>query len=118
MRTPAPLLLTALATACLAHSACGQSAFTDILDEHQLVGMSVVTRCGDAVSMEAHVGLRDIERDLPVNANTTYRMASISKGVVALVVAKLVEDGTLAYDAPLAQYLDSPPVHPGHPQVP
>ena len=118
MRTPVLFLLTALAAACLAQPAWGQSAFAEILEEHGLAGMSVVTRCGDAVSIEAHVGLRDIERDLPVNANTTYRMASISKGVVALVVAKLVEDGTLAYDVPLAQYLDSPPVHPGHPDIP
>ena len=118
MRAPAPFLLMAWATACLNHTACSQSAFTQIVEEHQLVGISVVTRCGDAVSIEAHAGLRDIERDLPVNANTTYRMASISKGVVALVVAKLVEDGTLAYDAPLAQYLDSPPIHPGYPEIP
>jgi len=118
MRVTVPILLMALATACLAHNASGQSAFTDILEEHQLAGMSVVTRCGDAVSIEAHVGLRDIERNLPVNTSTTYRMASISKAVVALVVAKLVEDGTLAYNAPLAQYLDSPPVHPGYPDTP
>ena len=35
-------------------------------------------------------------------------MASISKAVVTLAMAKLVETGTLAYDAPLSDYADSP----------
>lgn len=91
--------------------------FDAIAETHELAGMSVVTRCGDAVQLEAHVGLRDIERDLPVTAETTFRMASISKAVVALAVAKLVDSGALAYDAPLSSYLDAPPVHPDHPEV-
>lgn len=92
--------------------------FAAIAEDHQLAGMSVVTRCQGETVTAAHVGLRDMERSLPVNAQTVYRMASISKAVVALMVADLVEGGVMAYDAPLSSYLDTPPVHPGHPDVP
>ena len=81
--TTRPLLLLPLLTLLSAVSA-QDDAFQSILESHNLAGMSVVTRCGDALSIEAHVGQRDIGRDLPVNGNTTYRMASISKAVVAL----------------------------------
>lgn len=93
------------------------TGLTALPEVHQLAGMSVASRCGDALSIQVHMGQRDIGRDLPINASTRFRMASISKGVVALVVAKLVEDNLLQYDAPLGNYLDSPPVHPNHPDV-
>ena len=92
--------------------------FTALAEDHQLAGMSVVTRCQGETVTSAHVGFRDIGRKLPANAQTLYRMASISKAVVALMVADLVEGGAMDYDAPLSSYLDSPPVHPGHPDVP
>ena len=112
------LLLAQCATALVGGVSGQVSPFQAIADDHELAGMSVVTRCGSDISLEAHVGMRDIERELPVHSETIFRMASISKAVVALGVAKLVEAGTLAYDAPLASYLDAPPVHPGHPDVP
>lgn len=109
-------LLLSTILLCMTLPTRGQNeAFATIRSDHDLVGMSVVTRCGDDVSISAHVGQRDIGRDLPVTASTTFRMASISKGVVALVAARLVEEGVLQYDIPLGNYLDSPPIHPDHP---
>ena len=94
----------------------GQPDVLSALPEaHNLAGMSVVSRCGDAISIQVNMGHRDIGRDLSVDENTTFRMASVSKGVVALVVAKLVEENQLQYDAPLGNYLDAPPIHPNHP---
>ena len=118
MSSTARLLLLPSLLTLLSAASAQDDAFQSILESHNLAGMSVVTRCGDALSIEAHVGQRDIGRDLPVNGNTTYRMASISKAVVALAAARLVQEGILDYDAPLGNYLDSPPVHPGHPDLP
>lgn len=89
----------------------------NIAEEHNLAGLSVVTRCGGEISTEAHFGFRDIGRKLPVTPTTTFRIASISKAAVALLAAKLAEEGTLAYNAPLSAYLDTPPQHPGHPAI-
>lgn len=95
-----------------------QDAWDALAEEHGLMGLSVVSRCGGDISTEAHVGWRDLERKLEINSETTFRVASISKAVVALVAARLEEDGLLSLDAPLAQHLDTPPVHPLHPEVP
>ena len=90
--------------------------FDAIAESHELAGMSVATRCGESLQMEAHVGLRDIDRNLPVTSETTFRMASISKAVVALAVAKLVDSGTWPMMRPCPTTW-TPPVHPDHPDV-
>lgn len=89
----------------------------NVLTDHNLAGISVVTRCGDAISIDHHEGFRNIGLKLPVNGETTYRVASISKAVLALAAAKLVEQGTIAYDDPIGYHLEDPPFHPAHPEV-
>ena len=90
---------------------------SEIVQVHGLAGMSVVSRCGADVSLEVHAGFRDIDNGWEVQSNTTFRMASISKAVVALAAAKLAEQETLDLSAPLGQYLEDPPFHPSHPDV-
>ena len=93
------------------------TVFDSIRVAHQLAGMSVVTRCGGAISTDHHSGLRNVSRKLPVNGETTFRIASISKAIVALAGAKLAEQGTVDLDTPIGNYLEDPPSHPGHPEV-
>ena len=88
---------------------------TEIAEVHGLAGMSVVSRCGSELSLELHTGFRDIDDGWEVESSTTFRMASISKAVVALAAAKLAEQETLDLSAPLGQYLEDPPFHPSHP---
>lgn len=111
------LTLPCLAFALSLSASAQESALMEIADEHQLAGLSVVTRCHGELSLDVHTGLRDIGRKLPVDEETTFRIASISKACVALLAAKLVDEGILDYTAPLSSYLDSPPVHPEHPNV-
>jgi len=116
----APLRYFTLPFLVFAWSCCASAQPTDLVDianDHQLAGLSVVTRCHGELSIDVHTGFRDIGRKLPVNEETTFRIASISKACVALLTAKLADEGTLDYDAPLSSYLDTPPVHPEHPNV-
>ncbi len=50
-------------------------------------------------------GLADPEREIPVTAETVYRVASVSKLFTALTVMQLVERGELDLDAPITTYL-------------
>jgi CubicO group peptidase (beta-lactamase class C family) len=50
-------------------------------------------------------GMADIQQGLPVSAQTLFQAASVSKTATAWGVMKLVEDGTLALDAPAESYL-------------
>ncbi len=57
-------------------------------------------------------------QNLPVNNQTRFRVASISKLVVALGVMKLVEQGKIALDADVSLYLGFPLRNPAFPDVP
>ena len=90
----------------------------DIEKRHGLAGISVVTHCAEAVSTEYHAGFRNIGLKLPTDSATAYRVASISKAAVALVTAKLLEQGHLDIDAPLDTYLTPSLSHPQYPEQP
>jgi serine beta-lactamase-like protein LACTB, mitochondrial len=47
-------------------------------------------------------GLRDVERGLPVDGSTIFRLASVSKVVTATAAARLVQEGKLDPDAPVS----------------
>ena len=97
------------------------SAQTAILENlvewHQLAGVSVVTRCGEDISLEVHDGFKDIDDSLQIDWETKFRVASISKAVVALVTAKLAEQGTIDLEDAIGQYLEDEPFHPAHPTI-
>ena len=59
---PSPLfLLGVLAIFNVAGLQSQTDVFDAIAESHELAGMSVATRCGESLQMEAHVGLRDID---------------------------------------------------------
>ncbi|MFA6076161.1 MAG: serine hydrolase [Negativicutes bacterium] len=49
-------------------------------------------------------GWRDIDQKLPVDENTCFQLASISKFVLALTAGALVDNGTLAWNNPAKCY--------------
>ena len=49
------------------------------------------------------VGLRDRERELPADGATLYQIGSSSKSFTALLCARLVDEGKLAWDAPIRE---------------
>jgi CubicO group peptidase (beta-lactamase class C family) len=50
-------------------------------------------------------GLRDVDRNLPVTADTVYALASVSKAFTALSVGILVDEGKLGWDQPVREYM-------------
>ena len=93
------------------------AAISDLQSNGGLMGISVVTFCGDAITGSYHHGLRDFELGLPVTASTSYRMASVSKAATAVACMRLVEAGLLDLDADCSGYLGFPLVHPNFPGV-
>lgn len=68
----------------------------DILIDHQLMGLSVeITRFGQTI-YKGNFGLRNYDRQLPIDNNTVFRMASMSKSITAsgimLLNISLTED--------------------------
>ncbi|MEZ4454227.1 MAG: serine hydrolase domain-containing protein [Nannocystaceae bacterium] len=67
------------------------------------VGLALVDR--DGVRWAGGVGVMDRESGRPVDGDTYFRVASITKSVVALGVMRLVEAGRLDLDRPLAAWM-------------
>ena len=71
-------------------------------------GCAVAIRHADGVA-EWQVGLADIERDDPIDADTIFDIGSVSKQITGGVVAALVLDDAIVLDDPVGEYVDGLP---------
>ena len=85
----------------------GVALYEEAIERGDLVGaVLLVAKDGKVVLHEA-LGWRDKARGIPMEPNTMFRMASNTKPVVATGVATLVEDGRLAYNDLVREYMAS-----------
>jgi CubicO group peptidase (beta-lactamase class C family) len=77
----------------------------ELLVAHDVPGLSMATSSGTAAPVSMTSGIRDRLSGAPVDAATVFEAASLTKPVFAFAVMKLVQDGILSLDQPLAQYL-------------
>ncbi|WP_203579311.1 serine hydrolase [Microbacterium hibisci] len=51
-------------------------------------------------------GVRDLDSGDPVDADTVFPLASVSKSIGASVVARAIDEGYVSWDTPVAEHLD------------
>lgn len=112
---PKPCAFAALATLCLAAPLVAQAepsperhaqALLDALREVSGVpGMGAAVWQGDRLRWQGSSGWRDVEQQLPVQADTRFRLASVSKPFAAVAVAQLKAQGRLDVDKPVGALL-------------
>jgi CubicO group peptidase (beta-lactamase class C family) len=95
-----------------------QQAVDEIRNKYDLMGLSVVTICDGKISGAYHAGLRDYERNLPVNDSAMYRIASISKLVMTTAMMKLYDKKLFKLDDDVSKYLGFTLRNPNHPDRP
>ncbi|HMG88684.1 MAG TPA: serine hydrolase domain-containing protein [Chryseolinea sp.] len=79
-----------------------------IMKESNIPGLSAaIIRNGKVIWNEAY-GVKDNRSKEPVNVDTVFEAASVSKTAFAYAVMKLCEKGTLKLDEPLTRYLPKP----------
>lgn len=76
-----------------------------VLEREGVAGVGIALVDRDGVTWSGGVGLADRESGAPVTQDTVFRVASITKSVVGIGVARLVAQGRLSLDAPLSQTL-------------
>ena len=59
----------------------------------------------DEFSWSRGFGWADVENNVPANAESAYRLASVTKTVTAVAVLALIEEGKIDLDAPIQQYV-------------
>ena len=94
-----------------------ETTLQEIADDYGVMGMSLYVNVDGAVS-ETYIGLRDYTRNLPVNQNTQYRIASVSKSFTALGLIKLINDGAIELDDDISEVLGYELRNPNFPDIP
>jgi CubicO group peptidase (beta-lactamase class C family) len=71
----------------------------------KIPGMSVVIVYGDDVLLAKGFGYADLEKKIPADPQTVYRIGSITKAFTALMLMQLRDAGKLHLDDPIEKYL-------------
>lgn len=84
-----------------------EKLFQDYLEEKRFAGVNMLVRKDGKEIFRYKNGLRDIENDLPVEYDTIFRLASMTKPVVAVAALILSDKGLLDIDDEIAKYIPS-----------
>jgi CubicO group peptidase (beta-lactamase class C family) len=75
------------------------------IDAEEISGaVTLVARRGRLVNLEAH-GLLDIEAKRPMQKDTIFRIASMSKPITGVAVMMMLEEGKLRLNDPVSKFL-------------
>lgn len=78
---------------------------TTLQEETEIPGLAVaVVHDGEIVFAKGY-GVREVGRPEPVDADTVFQLASVSKPIGATVIAQEVGRGTLTWDTPIVTHL-------------
>ena len=80
---------------------------TNVKDSEPGIAMMVFQ--GGEVIYEHYKGMANIDRNLPIQGNTGFRLASVSKTFTALAILQLYENGKLSLDDSIRDYLPDVP---------
>ncbi len=79
-----------------------------LMSRHRVPGAAVILIEGGRIASENYFGAREAGKDQLVTADTVFEAASMTKPLAAYAALKLVEQGRLDLDRPLAGYLPKP----------
>lgn len=80
-----------------------EAALQKVVDSGELAGAAALAwRAGEAEVV--CVGWRDVEAGLPVERDTIFRIASMTKPITSVVALMLVDEGRIALTDPIARY--------------
>ncbi len=72
------------------------------ISEDAVPGLAIAVVFQDKVAYAKGFGMRDMNTKMPVDADTVFQLASVSKPIGATVVAELVGEGKITWDSKLA----------------
>jgi len=82
-----------------------EKQFAGYFEKQQLPGMAVGIVVADELVYARGFGFRDLDTKAPVDADTVFRIASMTKSFTALAILKLRDDGKLSLEDPVAKHV-------------
>ena len=80
------------------------AAIGALVDAGQLAGATTLVWRGGQVIQTAAVGWRDLEARLPLQRDSLFRIASMTKPITSVAALTLLEEGRFALDEPIARW--------------
>src|SRR6185436_767123 len=80
------------------------AAIGAIVDSGELAGAATLVWRDGTVVQNACIGWRDLEARLPVERDTLFRIASMTKPITSVAALMLVEEGRIRLDDPVARW--------------
>ena len=79
------------------------TALRKVIDTKQLAGAATLV-WRDGRARTACVGWRDVEANLPVERDTIFRLASMTKPITSVAALMLLDEGRIALTDPIVRY--------------
>jgi serine beta-lactamase-like protein LACTB, mitochondrial len=86
-----------------------EKAVSSEMARSSIPGLSLALVVDGEVRLAAGYGLADLENFVPAKAETSYRLASLTKPITAVAIMQLVERGQLELDATVQKYVPAFP---------
>ena len=84
-----------------------EAAMQDMIDAHEIIGaVTLVGHQGELAHLSA-VGLADTDAPRPMQIDTPFAIASMTKPITATLLMMLVEEGKVALEDPASKYIPS-----------
>lgn len=78
---------------------------TDAMKKFEVPGMAIAIVKGKEIVYAKSFGYRDVEKQLPVTADTLFAIGSSSKAFTTFVLGTLVDEGKIEWEKPLRTYI-------------
>ena len=92
-------------------------SFSNICSNHGIVGGTLITYSFGDYTI-SNYGLSEINKSKKIDDNTQFKVASISKMIVAIAIMKLYEEGLLDVDDNINKYLGFEIINPYYESIP
>lgn len=99
------LLIACAASQERADSGPIRAKLQDHVDRKQASGIVALVGHGGKITFHEAVGLQDVEKNVPMTRGTIFRIASMTKPVVAIGILMLEDEGKLSVDDPVEKHL-------------
>jgi CubicO group peptidase (beta-lactamase class C family) len=90
------------------------SLVQDQMKKYGIAGAGVAVFSANEVLLQGGFGMADLKTGRPIQDQTVFRLASISKVFTALAIMQLIDQGKIRVEAPVSMYL--PDFNPPNPQ--
>lgn len=82
-----------------------RAGYHELLDQHHIVGSSVVVVHDNRIVHREVAGLQDLDKQIPVDEDTIFHWASITKTFTGIAIMQLRDRGLLDLDDPIDTYV-------------